>query len=182
MDAACGLRLLRRADRRTLGVATRRSTFGVFAPEGGAASIAAVACIASDQVYPVNRTFPYPMRSTDTEASFVSAVADLAGPAWERIEVVYERFPWRGLVLEKFESFYFIGLDQFELQLSILASDLLVKLQEEVGASGTAAPWTWLRFALERNGPHHFEFRYGVTPLATGSLARAEACNEAKGH
>ena len=122
------------------------------------------------------------MRSTDTEARFVSAVADLADPAWERIEVVYERFPWRGLVLEKFESFYFVETRQFELPLSILASDLLVELQEEVGASGTAAPWTWLRFNVDRAGPHRFEFRYGVTPLAAGSLARAESCADVKGH
>ncbi|MET0543194.1 MAG: hypothetical protein ABWZ88_15725 [Variovorax sp.] len=119
------------------------------------------------------------MRSTHTQDRFVAVVADLADPAWERIEVVYERFPWHGLVLEKFESFYFIGAEPFELPLSILASDFLVELQES-DASAADSAWTWLRFALKRDGVHRFEFRRGVTPLATGSLARANASDAAK--
>src|SRR5688572_1631925 len=112
------------------------------------------------------------MEMIQLQERFIGELLVSAPRDWDRIEVHYERFSWKGQWLEKYMSKALQGAQTKQISLTLEALDILTELNGCI-PNGQSEPWTWVEFRLDKDGGYKFDYKYGTPPLAAESIKHA---------
>ena len=110
------------------------------------------------------------MNMFELQEKYIEELLNNIQGGWDRLTVDYERFPWKGEILERYKGQQFNSgefVKQFSFTLE--AIDILIELQETMKKEDS---WTSCSVVVESDGKYDFQFGYGMPPMVEGRLRR----------
>lgn len=112
------------------------------------------------------------MELLELHKNFVDELLQCINGDWDKIELQFEYFPWKGDYFESFIAKYYDNAVKHQFSLSLEASDILLEIHKKMGEEGKDE-WTWLKFTLDNTGKYNFEFFYDMPPIAKNILEKS---------
>lgn len=112
------------------------------------------------------------MEVLELHEKFIGELLKCIDDKWEKVELKFEYFPWKGSNFEKYDSRYFHKSLSRQFDPSLEALDVLIEMIQKMSEGGKEK-WTWCVFSLDRSGKYDFDFQYGMPPMVEEMLRSA---------
>jgi hypothetical protein len=110
------------------------------------------------------------MTPVELQEKFIDEVLRCVRVDWDRIEVHYEYYVWKGNVLQQFTAQSFQGTAATDIDLSFAAANLMQEMRDSK-PEGQAEHWTSMDFKLDGTGKFKFDYGYGLPPMAARTIS-----------
>ncbi|MBF5043324.1 hypothetical protein FGE12_13080 [Aggregicoccus sp. 17bor-14] len=114
------------------------------------------------------------MSLVELQQRFIREVLAGVDGAWDRIEVHFEYYVWKGDVLRQSTSVSFLDGKESDVDLSFDAFELMCELRN-AKPEGQAEHWTSMDFRIDSTGKFTFDHGYGVPPMAARTIEAQDA-------